>query len=275
MTTSGRATRLLRHVDGPAVRRIPSTVVMERPATPIGPIGFVLPTFPQDTPLPGAPPSGRAGADFDPIGALASICTEAEQLGAGALWACDHLFWHGPTLDCLTTLTLAATATRAGGARHLCPAASPSPAECGGQAGGDAADPQPRPMHPRRGRRPSSRGVRTGRCRLPHPRPSARHRHRRTAAVVVRRTRAGRRRWTGAGVALPAVARATRRPGVGGWVLGGGARRAARLGDGWLPLFLEPARYRQDLDRLAEDVATGRPSAGLGHARHRLVRLRR
>ena len=50
--------------------------------------------------------TGRAVAD------LADTCRQAEALGAGALWACDHLFWHEPVIECLTALTVAATATR-------------------------------------------------------------------------------------------------------------------------------------------------------------------
>ena len=83
---------------------------MARSAPPIGPIGFVLPTFPQDTPLAGAA-EAVLGPDFDPIDALPSICRQAEQLGAGALWACDHLFWHGPCLESHDD-------TDAGGDRH-------------------------------------------------------------------------------------------------------------------------------------------------------------
>ena len=32
-------------------------------------------------------------------------------MGADALWACDHLFWHGPSLEPMTALAIAATAT--------------------------------------------------------------------------------------------------------------------------------------------------------------------
>jgi hypothetical protein len=42
---------------------------------------------------------------------FSNLCREAEMLGASALWACDHLFWHGPVLECMTALTIAATAT--------------------------------------------------------------------------------------------------------------------------------------------------------------------
>ena len=96
---------------------------MERTAFLPGPIGLILPTFVQDTappwavagspfgeaerpvPMDGAPPSPRS----DPH--LGSLCNQAERLGADVLWACDHLFWHGPCLEPMVALTVAATAT--------------------------------------------------------------------------------------------------------------------------------------------------------------------
>ena len=42
---------------------------------------------------------------------LVETCRAAEALGVDALWATDHLFWHGPALECMTALTVAATAT--------------------------------------------------------------------------------------------------------------------------------------------------------------------
>ncbi len=83
---------------------------MERTPTPPGPIGLILPTFVQNTVPAWASATGEA-AD-DPIAHLAGICSEAEQLGADALWACDHLFWHGPSLEPLLALTVAATSTQ-------------------------------------------------------------------------------------------------------------------------------------------------------------------
>ncbi len=73
-----------------------------------GPIGLILPTFLQDT-TPAWPeePVPVGGAHCD----LASVSRQAEQLGASALWACDHVFWHGPCLECMVALTVAATAT--------------------------------------------------------------------------------------------------------------------------------------------------------------------
>src|SRR6202035_5368334 len=65
-----------------------------------GALGLLLPTFPQDrNTLPSADE-------------LASTCRSAEAAGAGALWACDHLFWHGPALETLSALGVAAAATR-------------------------------------------------------------------------------------------------------------------------------------------------------------------
>lgn len=68
-----------------------------RASGPAG-IGLVLPTFPQG----GAVPSAAA---------LSALCRDAEAAGAAGLWACDHLFWHGPSVECLTAVSVAALAT--------------------------------------------------------------------------------------------------------------------------------------------------------------------
>lgn len=60
-------------------------------------VGLVLPTFPQSGPLAAT--------------RLPAVVSEAEAMGADALWACDHLFWHGPVLEAMTTLAVAATAS--------------------------------------------------------------------------------------------------------------------------------------------------------------------
>ncbi len=67
------------------------------PAT--GALGLILPTFPQER--DGLPAAAE----------LAQVCRNAESAGAGALWACDHLFWHRPALETMGALALAATAT--------------------------------------------------------------------------------------------------------------------------------------------------------------------
>ncbi len=85
---------------------------MVRPANPLGPIGLVLPTFVQDTmPLWSAGPVLTESPAVEPLTEVAAVCRDAEALGADALWACDHLFWHGPCLECMVVLAVAATAT--------------------------------------------------------------------------------------------------------------------------------------------------------------------
>ncbi len=83
-----------------------------RPPAPLGPIGLILPTFVQHTVPPWAGPADGVAGDGDPLAELAELCRRAEDAGAGALWACDHLFWHGPCLECMVVLTVAATVTQ-------------------------------------------------------------------------------------------------------------------------------------------------------------------
>jgi alkanesulfonate monooxygenase SsuD/methylene tetrahydromethanopterin reductase-like flavin-dependent oxidoreductase (luciferase family) len=45
------------------------------------------------------------------VGRLRATATAAEAAGVDALWACDHLFWHGPVLEALTALTVVAGST--------------------------------------------------------------------------------------------------------------------------------------------------------------------
>lgn len=64
-----------------------------------GTLGLMLPTMPQDGPAPAA-------------ARLAAVAAGAERAGAAGIWACDHLFWHSPVVECLAALGVAATATR-------------------------------------------------------------------------------------------------------------------------------------------------------------------
>ena len=82
-----------------------------RPSEPLGPVGLILPTFVQHSVPAWAAPVDEAPPDGDPLAELADLCRQAEAAGAGALWACDHLFWHGPCLECMVVLTVAAMAT--------------------------------------------------------------------------------------------------------------------------------------------------------------------
>src|ERR1700722_7348693 len=43
---------------------------------------------------------------------LSELCGRAEATGADSLWAVDHLYWPHPINECLSTLAIAAAATR-------------------------------------------------------------------------------------------------------------------------------------------------------------------
>lgn len=232
---------------------------MERPATPIGPIGFVLPTFPQDTqPAWASPSSGEPDAG----GSLASVCRDAEQLGAGALWACDHLFWHSPNLECLTSLTLAATATHRA-AVGTCVLQLPLRQS-------NVVAKQVAALQALSGGR-AILGVGVG----SHPDEYERagidyHTRGRQLDAAITELR---QLWSSGddqanGVEFgprPTYRQLPVPPTVPVWVGGSSAaarRRAARVGDGWMPLFVDPVRYRADLDRLAEEASAGGRAPG-------------
>ena len=90
---------------------VPCVVAPVRPSEPLGAVGLILPTFVQDTVPTWAEAPPATAPDADPLAELADLCRRAEEAGADALWACDHLFWHGPCLECLVVLTVAATVT--------------------------------------------------------------------------------------------------------------------------------------------------------------------
>jgi len=247
-------------------------VPLEQSTTGPGPIGLILPTFVQDTVPSWAGSSGPAaepGPDtaaeeaVDPAADLAAVARAAEQAGADALWACDHLFWHGPSLECLVALTVAATATervRLGSCviqlpLRQAPAVAKQAASLQTLSGGRMI-----------------LGVGVG----SHPgeyEQSGIDYHTRGRLLD-----AGilelRRSWaTGAGVTrgdtedggaaryrqLPAP------PAVPVWAGGSSEaalRRAATLADGWMPLFLSPTEYGQAVERLTKEVDRAGRAAG-------------
>jgi alkanesulfonate monooxygenase SsuD/methylene tetrahydromethanopterin reductase-like flavin-dependent oxidoreductase (luciferase family) len=58
----------------------------------------------------------KAGSTFgttpESAADLAELCRQAEATGADSLWAVDHLFWPHPINESMTTLAIAASATR-------------------------------------------------------------------------------------------------------------------------------------------------------------------
>ncbi len=225
------------------------------PAVRGGPQGLVHPTFPQRS-------GGLPGA-----AALAEISAAAERAGAGGLWACDHLFWHGPLLEVFAALAVAATATtRATIGTCVLQLPLRAPAAVAKQAA-------------------SLQHLSGGRFVLGVGAGSRRGEF--EAAGVDFATRggaldAGIDRLRGAWGALGpgndeggARENATYRQlpvptPVPLWVGGSNEaalRRAARAGDGWVPLFLDPEEYRSALGRLDKEAErAGRDPAELSRA---------
>ena len=239
---------------------------LERSASGPGPIGLILPTFVQDTVPAWAGPSEPAAEPSpatapSPAAGLAAVARAAELAGADALWACDHLFWHGPSLECMVALTVAATATdqvRLGSCvmqlpLRQAPAVAKQAASLQTLSGGRLI-----------------LGVGVGSHRGEYEQSGVDYhtRGRLLDAGIVEL----RRSWaSGQGVArgdtedggsgryrqLPAP------PPVPVWAGGSSEaalRRAATLADGWMPLFLSPTEYGGAVERLAKEVdRAGRP----------------
>ena len=197
-----------------------------------GGLGLILPTFPQ----------GRAG--LPGAAALAATCRAAEASGARALWACDHLYWHGPALEAFGALTVAATATATA-------AVGPCVLQLPLRQAASVAKEAAALAHLSGGRRVLGVGVGT-------------HRGEYAAAGAEFATRGARldegidalrRAW-----APPAHEPYAQLPAPGPipvWVGGSSEaalRRAARRGDGWIPLFLSPAEYGAAQDRLDKEA---------------------
>ena len=198
-----------------------------------GPLGLVLPTFPQLRPRP---PTASE---------LADTCRAAEQAGAGALWACDHLFWHTASVECLSSVAVAVTATERA---TVGPCVLQLPLRHAAAVAKQAAS-----LHQLSGGR-LVLGVGMGN-----------HRGEYEAARVSYRDR-GRRLDEGIGelrrawATGPGEGRYTLLPPAGGipvWVGGSSEsalRRAARMADGWIPLFVPPDEYAAALERLEKEA---------------------
>jgi alkanesulfonate monooxygenase len=74
---------------------------------------LILPTIPwQENPGGSGITAGATSAHTTgTTETLRHIASAAENAGATGLWACDHLFWHRPVLEPLTSLAVAATAS--------------------------------------------------------------------------------------------------------------------------------------------------------------------
>src|SRR5579862_3951083 len=213
----------------------------------LGALGLLLP------PMPARLARSQLGSTefptFDPTYGtttwVASACREAEAAGASGIWASDHLFWHRPALEALTTLAVAAVSTRAAVVGTcvlqlpLRNAAAVAKASSSLQLLSE-------------GRFVLGDGV--GSHAVEHELA--------TSDYATRGARLDdgiddmRRLWGNAGSprgyrlepALPAPV----------WVGGSSPaaiRRAASRGDGWVPLFVSPERFRANLATLRDEAA--------------------
>lgn len=177
------------------------------------------------------------------------MAAAAERAGATGLWACDHLFWHQPLVEPLTALAVAATATT-DTVLGTCVLQLPmrSPAAVARQAG-------------------SLQFLSAGRFVLGLGVGS--HAGEYAAAGVDFRSRGAvldrgiaelRRAWATAGTDHRYRQEPATQP-IPIWIAGASEpalRRAARSGDGWVPMFVPPDEYQAARLRLADLVSSTR-----------------
>jgi alkanesulfonate monooxygenase SsuD/methylene tetrahydromethanopterin reductase-like flavin-dependent oxidoreductase (luciferase family) len=94
----------------------PGVACIVRPVRPVGlpsGVGLLLPTIPWlDIPgKSGSTDGNHRGPTVGATNRLQALARDAERAGADGLWASDHLFWHRPVLEPLTSLAVLATAT--------------------------------------------------------------------------------------------------------------------------------------------------------------------
>ena len=208
-------------------------------------LGLILPTFPQ----------GRA--DLPGAAQLAALCGRAEAGGATALWACDHLYWHGPALEAMSALGVAAGATRHA-AIGTCVLQLPL------RSAPSVAKEAAALAHLSEGRFVLGVGVGThaGEYAAAGVPFGARGRRLDEAIDALRQA------WE-----IDPAARYAQLPTPGRvpvWVGGSSEaalRRATQRGDGWIPLFVPPDDYSAALGRLdKESERVGRDPADVARA---------
>ncbi|HLN17424.1 MAG TPA: LLM class flavin-dependent oxidoreductase [Acidimicrobiales bacterium] len=213
----------------------------------------MLPTVPQGIfPAHCGNTDGRTEGSTGGTPGLIDLCAEAEASGAGGLWAVDHLFWPGPVLECLTTLSVASVATERvpiGSCVLQLPLRRPA-----------AVAKQAAALQLLSGGR-FVLGVGVGSHQGEYE--AAGVDYRRRGRLLDEGLAEVRRAWASAADPGAPYRQAPAADPVPVWI--GGASdaaiaRAARTGDGWVPVFLEPDEYRLGLRRLREaEAAAGRP----------------
>lgn len=200
-----------------------------------------MPTFPQ------GPPDWSV---------LPHEIVAAEAAGASALWACDHLLWHGPVLECLTTLAVAATTAREaviGSAVLQLPlrstaAVARAAASLQSLSGGRLV-------------LGVGAGIHEGEYAAAGGEFARRGSDLDRAVVELREL------WATTDPSYAMLPCPGRIPIWVGGSSDAARRRAARLGDGWIPMFLSGDRLRVAYERLAqESLAAGRDPGAVSRA---------
>ncbi len=212
-------------------------------------LGLILPATLQGE-LPdeiGATSGTTRGA----AGALAELCRRVEATGADSLWAVDHLFWPHGINECLTTLAIAASATErltVGSCILQLPLRQPSA----------VAKEVTSLQHLADGRFVLGLGVGSHAGEYERAGIDFTRRGQLMDAGVATLQAA----WASAAEPAPRYRQLPASARVPLWF--GGAsdrarRRAARHGDGWIPLFVTPEDYAPALESLRhESEAAGR-----------------
>jgi alkanesulfonate monooxygenase SsuD/methylene tetrahydromethanopterin reductase-like flavin-dependent oxidoreductase (luciferase family) len=182
---------------------------------------------------------------------LSELCVRAEATGADSLWAVDHLFWPHPINECLITLAIAAAATRRptlGACVLQLPLRQPA-----------AVAKQATALQQLSGGR-FVLGVGVGSHPVEYARAGVDY-HRR-GRLMDDGIAAMQRAWGSGHEPGASYPQQPTSPRVPLWIGGSSPaarRRAAAVGDGWVPLFLTPDDYAPALLALrAETEAAGR-----------------
>jgi alkanesulfonate monooxygenase SsuD/methylene tetrahydromethanopterin reductase-like flavin-dependent oxidoreductase (luciferase family) len=224
-------------------------------------VGLILPTIPwQQSPSErGGTTGGKRSPTTGTTERLQRITRDAEQAGATGLWACDHLFWHGPLLEPLASLAVAATASTTA-ILGTCVLQLPmrSPAAVARQAGTLQVLAE--------GRFVLGLGVGSH----PGEYAAAGADYARRGKVLDEGIHALRRAWQSAGDPNRPYRQDPVTSPVPIWIAGSSEaalHRTARLGDGWVPMFVSPLDYSASRQRLLDLAdAAGRDATAIDTA---------
>ncbi len=207
-------------------------------------LGFILPATTQGE------LSTVAGSTRSATGSaaeVAELCRRAEATGADSLWAVDHLYWPHPIAEAFTTLAVAAVTTT-----------RPTLGTCVLQLPlrpSAAVAKQATALQLLSGGR-FVLGMGVGIHEPEYVRAGVDYRHR--GALMDEGVAGLHQAWSGPDAAGSEYVQQPASAPVPLWFGGASAaarRRAARVGDGWVPLFLAPDEYGAALAALRRETA--------------------